>query len=137
MTRVHSFLGLTMALSGFWLLGASHALAMDIDGAWATDKSSCAKIFSKQSDGIVFSKESDMYGAGFIVDGNRLIGKQARCRIKTRKENAAAIHLLATCSDDIVLSDMQMSLKVISQNTLARIFPEIGDMEVSYDRCTF
>jgi len=32
---------------------------------------------------------------------------------------------------------VRMSLKIIDQNRVARLFPEIGDMEVSYDRCVF
>jgi hypothetical protein len=136
MTRF-TFFGRLIAVSACWIMLGATAEAGDIDGAWATDGSSCTKVFSKRPSGIVFSKTSDVYGGGFIIDGSRIIGRQARCQIKARKQSGATIHLVASCADDVVLSDVRMSLKVIDQNRVARLFPEIGDMEVSYDRCAF
>jgi len=110
---------------------------MDIEGAWASDVSQCHKVFSKRRESIVFSNVADAHGGGFIIEGDRIRGRVARCRVKSRTNGDATIHLIASCADDILLSDVQMSLKVIGQNKIARIFPGVGDIEVSYERCTF
>lgn len=123
-----------VAVSACWAWSEA-AHAADIAGVWATDASRCNKVFSKSAKGVVFTKDADVHGGGFIIDGNTIIGRTARCRIKTRKEDGSMVHLLTSCANDIVLSDMQMSVKVLDPNRIARIFPSMGDMEIRYERC--
>ena len=78
---------------------------------------------------------SDVYGGGFIVDGNEIVGKFARCRIKARKDNGANVNLIAACASDIMLSTVQFSLKELDANSLVRLFPGIDEMEIRYHRC--
>jgi hypothetical protein len=58
------------------------------------------------------------------------------CTIKTRKEDGNLIHFLAACASDIMASNVQFSARVIDDNTIARIFPGMGDeLNMKYSRC--
>jgi hypothetical protein len=82
-----------------------------------------------------FAQDSDQYASGFIVEADRLRGKTASCKIKARKEDGDVINIVAACATDIMLSNVQFTLKVIEPNRISRMFPGIMDMEISYYRC--
>src|SRR5689334_949270 len=84
---------------------ATPALAYDLNGVWASDADRCGKIFTKSGKQISFAKMADLYGSGFIVDSSSLRGKTARCTVKSRRETQDALHILASCSTDIMLSN--------------------------------
>ena len=88
-------------------------------------------LFSNTS----FTDMSDVYGGGFIIDGDQIIGKFARCRIKTRKDSGSYVNLIAACATDMMLSSVQFSLKELDANSLARLFPGMEDVEIRYQRC--
>jgi hypothetical protein len=95
----------TNAVFAALLLAASvvipgSAVAFDLNGAWATDAENCAKVFVQ----VTFTDMSDVYGGGFIVEGDQIIGKFGRCRIKAKKDEGTAINLVAACASDITLS---------------------------------
>ena len=117
------------------LSGTSAAHAVDLNGAWANDSSVCDKIFEKKNNVISITKDSDSYGSGFIVDGNKITGKIAECTIKSRKEEGSLFNLIATCSTDVALQTVQFSFKLESDNNLTRIFPGVPEMMVPYVRC--
>jgi hypothetical protein len=106
-----------------------------IDGAWTSDSRHCNKVFSKRRSGIAFTKDADVYGSGFIVDDRKIRARLSRCSITRRTNEGSMIHLVASCANDIMLSDVQMSLKVIDRNKLVRIFPGLSDLQASYERC--
>jgi len=131
---------LKLAASMTLLLGALVAMAgradaLDLNGAWASDADQCAKVFVRQGGQLGFTDMSDVYGGGFIIDGNQIVGKFARCRIKARKDDGATVNLIAACATDIMLSSVQFSLKELDANSIARLFPGIEDMEIRYHRC--
>ncbi len=76
------------------------AQAFDLNGAWASSPENCAKIFTRKGSQIAFSDNSDIYGGGFIVAGNGIVGKTGQCRIKARKEDGKHIHLIFECASD-------------------------------------
>ncbi len=122
------------------LLGASMAFAgsaaaFDLDGAWATDADNCAKVFVRKGTQISFTDMSDVYGGGFIVEGDQIIGKFGRCRIKAKKDEGKTINLLAACASDIMLSSVQFSLREVDANAVIRMFPGMDGMEIKYARC--
>jgi hypothetical protein len=123
-------------LSATWIFSCLPALAFDLSGAWATDASLCTKVFLKKEGNITFQPDSDQYGSGFIVEGNRIRGQTARCEIKSRREVAGTIHLIASCATDIMLSNTQLSLKVVDDNNIVRLFPDMPDLSLSYARCS-
>ena len=78
---------------------------------------------------------SDQHGGGFIIEAERLRGKFATCNIKTKKEDGQSVNILAGCATDIMLSNIQFSLKVLDPNKILRRFPGMQDIEISYERC--
>jgi hypothetical protein len=130
-----SFSRLLAATSVLGLFAVSNAAAYDLTGAWANDTAVCEKIFIKKSGTTVFKEKSDIYGSGFIIDRNQIRGRFARCRITSQKETGPVIHLLAACSTDIMLSNVQFSLKVKDDKTIIRHFPGMEELELQYSRC--
>ena len=111
------------------------AFAFDLDGAWASDAENCAKVFVRKDKQVAFTDMSDVYGGGFIVEGDQITGKFARCRIKAKKDEGKTINLVAACASDIMLQNVQFSLKEVDANSVMRLFPGISGMEIKYARC--
>jgi hypothetical protein len=74
--------------------------------------------------------------SGFIIEGNRIRGKAARCTITSRKQDGDSLELGASCATSIMNQKVGFSLKIIDDNNLARIFPNIENMEIKYTRCS-
>jgi hypothetical protein len=119
------------------LLFPEEAHAIDLSGAWATHANQCSKVFIRKgrANQIGFTAMSDQYGGGFIIEADRLRGKFATCKIKSKKEDGQTVNIIAGCATDIMLSNVQFSLKVLEPNKILRMFPGMQDIEISYDRC--
>jgi hypothetical protein len=119
------------------LIVVEKAHAVDLSGAWATDADQCNQVFTRKgrASQIGFTSLSEQHGGGFIVEADRLRGKFAICKIKARKEDGQNVNIIAGCATDIMLSNVQFSLKVLEPNKISRVFPGIMDMEISYYRC--
>lgn len=116
----------------------SHAsFAFDLNGAWTTNVSSCDKIFQKNGDNSLSIKAgSDMYGSGFIVRKNSIVGNNANCVIKSQKTVGPVTHLVAECAaENVAFSTFQFSYRVNDENNIVRIFPGIEELNVAYGRC--
>lgn len=126
------------AITSIALLGFEHAHAIDLSGAWATNADQCSRVFVRKgrANQVGFTPLSEQHGGGFIVEANRLRGKFANCTIKSRKEDGQTINILAGCATDIMLSNVQFSLKVLEPNRILRMFPGMQDIEISYYRCS-
>ena len=111
------------------------AVAFDLNGAWASDADNCSKVFVRKGSQVTFTDMSDVYGGGFIIEGDQIVGKFARCKIKAKKENGPNINLIAACATDIMLSSVQFSVKELDADSIARLFPGMEDMEIRYHRC--
>jgi hypothetical protein len=122
-----------LLIAGLALVGRAHA--GEIEGAWATNEENCGKVFENRNGQIVLSLDSDLYGGGFVIDGDRITGKMARCTIKNRKRAGDTMHLLAACATDIMFSSVQFSLRLPEDGRLTRIFPGMDDIEINYRRC--
>ncbi len=128
---------LLAASSTLAFLSVPHAGAYDLTGAWANTADACSKIFVKKGAVISFKEKSDIYGSGFIIDGNQIRGRFARCRITSQKESGDVINMLAACSTDIMLSNVQFSVKIVDGDMIVRLFPGMEGLEISYSRCPF
>jgi hypothetical protein len=127
-------LGIPALLAGLLsFVAPSHAI--DLNGRWSSDPALCDKIFVKKGKQVVFSELSDLYGSGFIIEGNRIRGKVARCTIKSRKEEGDTLRLSATCATIIAPQDLELSLQTVDDNTVARLFPGSSAMRVDFHRC--
>ena len=113
----------------------SPAGAFELNGSWATATSACGQVFSKKDGAISFRQESDQYGGGFIVEGDRIRGQMQTCTVTRRKEEGGMIYVIAKCADDIMTSNVQFSAKIVDDNTIARVFPGMPEFTMSYSRC--
>lgn len=118
-----------------FLVTGSHAHALELNGAWVTDANNCPKVFERKGTQLGFTDMSDLFGGGFIVDGDQIIGKFARCRIKARKDSGPNVNLIAACATDMMLSSVQFSPKELDDDSFIRLFPGMEDMEIRYHRC--
>ncbi|MGA8229000.1 MAG: hypothetical protein WCA55_20995 [Xanthobacteraceae bacterium] len=109
--------------------------AADINGVWASDTAVCNKVFTKKSGRVAFAKDADIHGSGFILEPGSVRGKLANCKIKTRKQDGDLVHLVASCATDMMLSNMELTLKVIDDNKVARVFAGMPELETLYYRC--
>jgi hypothetical protein len=125
-----------LSLTALWLSTAS-ARAFDLEGAWTSDVGSCPKIFVKSAASTTFAPNSEMWGTGFIVDGNNIRGQITKCVIKTRKEKGNENYVLASCASDIMVDQVQLNFKVNGNNSITRFFPGIEGMERTFVRCPF
>ncbi len=127
---------LSALLAGACLIMPGAAVAFELSGAWATDADNCAKVFERKGSQVVFTDMSDVYGGGFIIDGDHITGKFGRCRIKAKKDDGKTINLLAACASDIMLQSVQFSLREVDANNVMRMFPGMDGMEIKYARCS-
>ena len=128
-------LGLVLPLTASWSALGSPAKAIELNGSWATASSACGQVFIKKDGAISFRQDSDQYGGGFVVEGDRIRGQMQTCTITRRKMEGDVIHMIAKCADDIMTSNVQLSAKIIDDNTIARIFPGMPEFTLSYSRC--
>jgi replicative DNA helicase len=128
-TLALAFIGTLMPIAG--------AGALELSGAWATEADLCNQIFSKKGNEVVFAELSDLYGSGFVIDANRIRGKAARCTITSRKQDGENLELAAACATSIMNQNVKFQLKVVDDNNLIRLFPEVPGMSLKYTRCKF
>lgn len=112
------------------------AHAIELTGAWASQGDLCKLVFTKKGNAVAFAEFSDLYGSGFIIEGNRIRGKAARCAITSRKQNGDNLELTAACATSIMTQNVAFILKVIDDNNIARVLPNIENMEIKYTRCS-
>jgi hypothetical protein len=130
-----SNLAARMLLCVICVLFSFSAYAFDLNGTWTTDSSNCGKVFVKKNNKISLTRNSDVFGGGFIVEGNQIRGQARTCKITSRKEDGA-LHLIASCSTDIaVLGSQEISAKIDNDDRITRIFPAFPEMGTTYFRC--
>ena len=120
------------------LLLTSPARAFDLNGAWATSADQCSKVFVKKGDKISFAQFSEEFGGGFVVDGNEVKSKTARCTIKSSKQTGDLMDFQAACSSEIMASSTNLRLKILDANSVYRVFtdPDLAGMELTFYRCS-
>jgi hypothetical protein len=122
------------------MLGSSifsvvEARAIDLTGAWAGHEDLCSQVFTKKDGRVAYAEFSELFGSGFIIDGDRIRGRAGTCTIKSRKQEGDSLELSAACASSVMTQDVKFSLKIIDDNTIARLFPEISGMSINYSRC--
>jgi hypothetical protein len=118
------------------LMFSFSANAFDLNGTWSGDNSNCGKVFVKKNNKISMTRNSDVFGGGFIVEGNQIRGQAKTCKITGRKEENGILHLIASCTTDIaVLGTQEVSAKIDSDDQITRIYPSFPEMGISFYRC--
>ena len=85
-----------IVMFGTAMLQPAHAA--ELTGVWASQGDLCKLVFTKKGNEVVFTELSDLYGSGFIIDGNRIRAKAAHCTINSRKQNGDTLELNASCA---------------------------------------
>src|SRR5262245_33328273 len=124
---------LLVLLAGVSLSPSTHAA--DINGAWASDASVCSKVFVKNNNRISFTPDAELYGGGFIVEGKRASGTFQKCNIKSMEDDAANVHLIAACSDGVMVSTLKFTVKLVGDNQITLSSTGPVNMENPYVRC--
>jgi hypothetical protein len=130
-------LAITVMLFGSLILLPVQSHAIELTGAWASQADLCKLVFTKKGNGVVFAELSDLFGSGFIIEGSRIRGKNARCTITSRKQDGDNLELGAACASTIMNQNVHFNLKIIDDNHLTRLFPDIPGMTLDYSRCVF
>ena len=114
------------------------ANAFDLNGAWTADDRNCAKVFIKRTDKMIMTRNSDVFGGGFVVEGNEIRGLARTCKIIGRKQEGNILNLIVSCATDIALLDAQpIAAKIEGEDRLTRIFPSFPEAGTTYYRCKF
>jgi hypothetical protein len=135
--RSDQVLRTTIALAMSVALIPLEAHAFDLSGAWATQVDQCKEVFVRKgpANRMGFAPMSEQHGGGFIAEPDRLRGKFANCKIKNKKQDGQTINIVAACATDIMLSNVQFTLKALEADKISRAFPGMPDMEIAYYRC--
>lgn len=123
-------------LFGSSILLPVQALAIELTGAWATQSDLCKLVFTKKGNQVEFAELSDLYGSGFIINGNQIKGKAAQCTIRSRTQEGNRIALSSSCATSIMTSNVTFNLTVIDDNNISRAIPEVPGMSLKYTRCS-
>jgi hypothetical protein len=111
-----------MLFSAICIVFSFSANAFDLNGTWTADDRNCNKVFVKKNNKISMTRNSDVFGGGFIVEGDQMRGQAKTCKITSRKEESGVLHLIASCSTDIaVLGTQQVDAKIDSDDKITRI----------------
>ena len=136
MSNARRLLAVAAILFGLLVIQPVEVQAMELTGAWASQSDLCKLVFTKKDNQVVFAELSDLYGSGFIVDGNRIRGRSVKCTIKSKKQDGDSLELSTACATSIMTSSVRFNLKIIDDNTIDRLFPEIAGMTLKYARCS-
>ena len=136
MSNARRLLAVAAILFGLLVMQPVEVQAMELTGAWASQSDLCKLVFTKKDNQVVFAELSDLYGSGFIVDGNRIRGRTVKCAIKSKKQEGDNLELSTACATSIMTSNVRFNLKIIDDNTIDRLFPEIAGMTLKYSRCS-
>jgi len=109
--------------------------ATDLNGVWASDRAVCDKVFVTKGGKISFQRDADLHGSGFIIDGQRIRGRIATCKRLRTKVDAPVVHMIASCATDVMLSNVQLTVRVLEPDKINRVFPGLEDMEMPFYRC--
>ena len=136
MSNARRLLAVAAILFGLLVIQPVEVQAMELTRAWASQSDLCKLVFTKKDNQVVFAELSDLYGSGFIVDGNRIRGRSVKCTIKSKKQDGDSLELSTACATSIMTSSVRFNLKIIDDNNLDRLFPEIAGMTLKYSRCS-
>jgi len=123
------------ALIAAVLASSAPANAFETSGAWSTDAELCNRVFLRKGNQVELVELSDLFGSGFIIDGNRIKGKAAHCTIESRKQDGDSLKIFAACATSIMNQNVEFHLKVVDDDNVVRSFPDIPGMTVNYSRC--
>jgi len=119
----------------FLALMSSSVFAADLNGAWTTQTAYCRKVFVKTGDKVSFSDDADLYGGAFIIEGNQANGTFQKCKVKSVKEEGTTVHLIAACSDGVMVQEGRFTVKVVGVDQITLVIEGVETEANAYVRC--
>ena len=135
MFRMNRLPALAVTMLGAAVLFPAKARAADLSGAWASEAELCGQVFTKKGNAISFAELSELYGSGFIVDGDHIRGKTGQCTIRSRKQEGDHVEIKASCATSIMTQELTFDVTFLDADNLTRAFPEVPGMMLKYSRC--
>lgn len=117
------------------LLFFSHAYAADLDGAWASNPNVCSQIFIMKNNKISKAHYADMYGRGFVIEGDEVTDELATCHIKDRKVDGNIIRLTSDCSTSMGNFTDQIILRLDGNDRVTRFSVGTRETGLAYFHC--
>ena len=133
-TSNHFALALLAVLATLSFSPLTHAA--DLNGAWASDASVCNKVFVKSNNRISCAPDAELYGGGFLVEGDRATGTFQKCRIESSRTDGNILHILAACSSGVMVSDTEVTVKVVDDNNIALTLDGPDPIKHALVRCS-
>jgi hypothetical protein len=115
---------------------AAWARATDLNGAWAQDHTVCSKVFVKGNNKTSFTPDAELYGSGLLIEGRQATGTFQKCRIKSSRTDGNILHILAACSTGVMVSDTEVTVKVVDDNNIALTLDGPDPIEHALVRCS-
>jgi hypothetical protein len=85
---------------------------------------------------VTMTRNAEVYGSAFIVEGNQIRKRDVTCKITGRKEEGGVLNLIAICSTEIAVLDAQkISIKIEGDDRVTLNFSSSPDMGTRYSRC--
>jgi hypothetical protein len=110
------------------------AKAADLNGAWAQDHTVC--VFVKSGNKISFTPNAELYGSGVLIEGKTATGTFQKCRIKSSRTDGNILHILAACSTGVMVSDSEVTAKVVDDTNITLTLDGPDPIEHSLVRCS-
>jgi hypothetical protein len=124
-------LALSMTVSfAYW------ARAADLNGAWAQDGTVCSKVFMKGGNKILLTPNAELYGSGVLIEGKQATGSFQKCRVKSSRTDGNVLRILAACSTGVMVSDTEVTVKVVDENNITLTLEGPDPIEHSLVRCS-
>ena len=112
------------------------AWAVDLNGAWAQDSSVCSKVFMKGDNKISLTPNAELYGSGILIEGKQATGSFQKCRVKSTRSDGNILRVLAACSTGVMVSDTEVTVKVVDENNITLTLDGPDPIEHSLIRCS-
>ncbi len=110
--------------------------AVDLNGAWTIDASSCCDVFTKKNNKLAFKPDADLNAGGMIVQGKQITGTFQKCTVKSLHDDGSDVRVIASCSDGVSVSDVAFDVKVSGENKITLSSKEPVPVEMPYVRCS-
>ena len=110
--------------------------AADLNGAWTIDASACAQIFTKENNKLAFKQDADLHAGGVIIQGKQITGTFQKCTVRSLHDDGASVHVKASCSDGVAVSDVTFDVKIAGENKFTLSSKAPGPVEMQYVRCS-
>ena len=110
--------------------------AADLNGAWTVDAAACGEVFTKENNKLAFKQDADLHAGGIIVQGKQITGTFQKCTVKSLHDDGSNMHVIASCSDGVAVSDVAFDLKMSEENKITLSRKEPVPVEMPYVRCS-